>query len=539
MNLTLDAYDLKHCGKMMMALNKQRESKEHSDFTIMVDGKEILTHRNVLSAGSDYFRAMLSHENVESSSGVVVMKHVQYSNLKTCIDYIYTGHVPTANREQLMHTAHMLQLQDLCDKIAISFEKELSPQSFYSTKMIANTFNCASLVESCNKYASRNFQAIVCEDDFKHLNEAYVSFLIGSKSINATEAVKCKALIIWTNFDLKTRASTFEELFGNLDLAKISKKYQKFLVEKEPLVFDSARYHEALQNILSAGSQVTAEDIDIRNAAKPINAIAVFDIKSKSIQTFNPKIETWIELEGIIEEFLGKDFTAVVLGNFTYVLVDDGTNYQLNFTDTKATWVRLADRRLTKRRVAAVAFEGSIYAFDDSGSNSKAVEKFDVTWSHVTDKPVDGCLASIAAAGGFIYCIGGFSGGCISHAMKFNPSDSTWTTLPSMPTARYGAAAVKLDGKIYVMGGCYHNYSNVVECFDTVAEIWTTVARLNNSRYYFKACVVEGKIFAVGGNNSKNTIEEYDPAVNSWKVVETMDGKDIVRLASIALNVPL
>nr|XP_039256653.1 kelch-like protein 8 [Styela clava] len=545
----LDAYDLKHCGKMMMALNEQRASKEYSDFAIMVGDEKIPAHRNVLSAGSDYFRAMLSHENVESSTGIVKMKQVQYSSVKICINYIYTGNFPTPGREgreQLMFTAHMLQLQGMCDEIAISLEEELTPESFYSTKMIANTFNCTGLVESCNKYALRNFQLIAAEDDFKHLDKDYVSFLLESKEVNASEAVKCKAVIIWTNFDAEARASTFEELFGNLDLTKISRKYQKFLLEKEPLVFNSNRCLRAFLKTFTGGSQVVAEDIDIKDAGittsqlQPNNVIAVFDKNSKAIQAFNPKMKTWTKLQAISDEFVGKGFTVAVLGYFIYVLVIDGTNYQLNYIETNATWVRLADRKETKKRVAAVAFKGSIYAFDSSGSNSKTVEKFDSsdgTWSHVTDKPVEGFDTSVVAAGGFIYCIGGYKDGRISNAIKFKPSDSTWTTLPSMPTARDCAAAVKLDGKIYVMGGQSNDYLNIVECFDTVSETWTTVARLNNPRGYFKACVVEGKIFAVGGLNSKNTIEEYDPAVNSWKVVETMGGKDIQGLASIALNV--
>ncbi|XP_077975361.1 kelch-like protein 24a isoform X2 [Styela clava] len=543
MNLTLDAYDLKHCGKMMMALNKQRESKGHSDFAIMVGDETIPAHRNVLSAGSDYFRAMLSHENVESSTGIVAMKQVQYSSVKTCINYIYTGNFPTPGceeREQLMFTAHMLQLQGMCDKIAVSLEEELSPESFYSTKMIANTFNCTGLVESCNKYALENFQAIAAEDYFKHLDKDYVSALVGSKEVNASEAVKCKALIIWTNFDSETRASTFGELFENLDLTKISRKYQKFLVEKEPLVFDSARCLRALLKIFTGESHVVAEDIDIKDV-KRTTVIAVFDKNSKAIQAFNPKIKTWTKLQGISDKFVDKHFTAIVLGNIIYVIVFDGTNYQLNYTDNNATWVRLTDRGTAKNRVDAVVFEGSIYAFDDSGKTSKTVEKFDPsdgTWSQVTCKHVEGYCTSIVDAGGFIYCIGGYNGEHMSNAIKFNPSDSTWTTLTSMPTARNGAAAVELYGKIYVMGGYNNGWLNVVECFDTVAEIWTTVARLSNSRYSFKACVVGGNIFTLGGNNSKNTIEEYDPAVDSWKVVETMDGKDIQTRASIALNVP-
>nr|XP_039255395.1 kelch-like protein 12 [Styela clava] len=371
----------------------------------------------------------------------------------------------------------------MCDKIAVSLEEELSPESFYSTKMIANTFNCTGLVESCNKYALENFQAIAAEDYSKHLDKDYVSALVGSKEVN-------------------------------------------------PLVFDSARCLKALLKIFTGESHVVAEDIDIKDVKR-----------TTAIQAFNPKIKTWTKLQGISDKFVDKHFTAIVLGNIIYVIVFDGTNYQLNYTDNNATWVRLTDRGTAKNRVDAVVFEGSIYAFDDSGKTSKTVEKFDPsdgTWSQVTCKHVEGYCTSIVDAGGFIYCIGGYNGEHMSNAIKFNPSDSTWTTLTSMPTARNGAAAVELYGKIYVMGGYNNGWLNVVECFDTVAEIWTTVARLSNSRYSFKACVVGGNIFTLGGcrNNSKNTIEEYDPAVDSWKVVETMDGKDIQTRASIALNVP-
>ncbi|XP_077975733.1 uncharacterized protein LOC120333324 isoform X2 [Styela clava] len=496
MNLTLNAYDLKHCGKMMMALNKQRESKEHCDFAIMVGDRKIPAHRNVLSAGSYYFRAMLSHENIESRNGIVAMQQVQYSSVKTCIDYIYTGNLLThygEDCEQLLYTASMMQIKGLCDKIAISLLRKLSPESFYSTKMIANTFNCAGLVESCNKYALRNFQSIAAEENFKRLDEDFVSFLLGSKAIN-------------------------------------------------PLVFDSARYHAALMNIPTDGSRIVAEDIDIKHAAKPINAIAVFDIKSRSIHAFHPKTKTWTKLQKISADFVDENFTAVVLGNTIYVLVFDGTNYQLNYTETNATWIRLADRRMTKKRVAAVAFEGSIYAFDDSGNNSKAVGKFDPsdgTWSHVTEKPLEGWFTSVVAAGCFIYCFGGYNNGYLSNAMKFNPSDSKWTILPPMTYARNRAAVVELDGKIYVMSGYANICYNILECFDMASETWTTVPCLNNSFGYFKACVVEGKIFSVERNKPKSTIEEFDPTGNSWVVAGTLGMKDIKKEASITLNVPL
>nr|XP_039250406.1 kelch-like protein 12 [Styela clava] len=417
--------------------------------------------------------------------------------------------------------------------------------------MIASTFNCIDLVESCNKYALKNFQSIAVRDYFKHFEKDFVSFLVGSKETKAGENIKCKALIIWTSYDIENRKSCFEEMFNKLDLGRITLSYQRHLIENEVLVFETNSCLRAIAILPFNRNNIKAKDVTLQDLSNqklffsefPVdNAIAVFDKNSKAIQAFDPELKSWTKIQDIDDEFVGKEFTALVLDSIIYVLVFDGTNYQLDYTDTYASWIRLADRKMTKSRVAAVTFEGSIYAFDDSGKNSKTVEKFDPsdgTWSHVTDKPVEGYFTSIVAAGSFIYCIGGFNGKNLINTMKFNPSDSTWTTLPSMPTARNGAAAVKLDWKIYVMGGYNSGYLNIVEFFDTVTETWTTVACLNNSRYYFKTCVVERKIFAVGGNNSNNTIEEYDPAVNSWKVVDSMDGKNIRKWASIALNVPL
>nr|XP_039269559.1 kelch-like protein 20 [Styela clava] len=545
MELTTDGYDKDHCAEIMKKLNEMRKSKEHCDIAIKVGNEEILAHRNILSAGSDYFRAMLFHENVESRSGVVQMKQTEFSSVRICIDFIYTGHLSIPdykNCKQLMHTAHIMQLQKVCENVATYLRKKINIESFYSAKIIADMFNCTKLLECCEKFALKNFQHLAMKDDFKHLEKEFVSLLIGSRNTKASEDIKCKALIIWTNFERGTRTSTFEALFEKLNLTKIASKYQSYLIQKEPSVFNSDLCTSALTQANDL-TNVEPEDVDIATSkfVTNENVIAVFSKTTCSIHVFNPFLKTWTEMQKIDKEFVAKYFTAAVLNDIIYVFGNYGNNYKLDYTDINATWVRLDDRKSAKKRAIGVAFGNYIYAFADHGWYSNAVEKYDPydeTWSDVTHKPVEGFGSSIVSLGSFIYCIGGVNNtGHMSNNLRFNPSDLTWEELPSMPTARKFSSAAGLEEKIYAMGGTQSFHLNIVECFDTVAETWTTVASLNNARAKFTSCVVGDKLFVVGGELSNNTIEELDPESNTWNVVDKMSGKFIQANASVPLYI--
>ncbi|XP_077968316.1 kelch-like protein 2 [Styela clava] len=101
---------------------------------IKAGSEEIPVHKNIVSASSDYFKAMLSHENVGTKSGVVEIKEFDGVCVKKCVDFIYTGdaYVAKEKRETLMDVAHMMQLQRICDSIAIFLEDDLDPRSFFS-----------------------------------------------------------------------------------------------------------------------------------------------------------------------------------------------------------------------------------------------------------------------------------------------------------------------------------------------------------------------------------------------------------------------
>src|SRR4051795_13026756 len=101
-----------------------------------------------------------------------------------------------------------------------------------------------------------------------------------------------------------------------------------------------------------------------------------------------------------------------------------------------------------------------------------------------------------------------------------------------MPTARNGLGlAAASYGQLYAVGGSNSGGSNfssalaTVEEYDPAANSWATRAPMPTARNGLGlAAASYGQLYAVGGSNSgcSNSsialapVEEYDPAANSW-----------------------
>ena len=88
-----------------------------------------------------------------------------------------------------------------------------------------------------------------------------------------------------------------------------------------------------------------------------------------------------------------------------------------------------------------------------------------------------------------------------------------------MPTGREGSAAGVVNNKIYAIGGTTGpSPFTTVEEYDPATNTWTTKASMPTGRYYLVVGVVGSKIYAIGGYSGGylTTVEEYDPATNTW-----------------------
>ena len=113
-------------------------------------------------------------------------------------------------------------------------------------------------------------------------------------------------------------------------------------------------------------------------------------------------------------------------------------------------------------------------------------------------------------------------------------ANGIWTTRADMPTPRWEHYTCVVDGKIYVIGGAGPVYQalGTVEVYDPASDTWETKSPMPTARQGLSTSVVNGKIYAIGGAESSSasyantekfsTVEEYDPATDTWTIKSPM-----------------
>jgi N-acetylneuraminic acid mutarotase len=166
----------------------------------------------------------------------------------------------------------------------------------------------------------------------------------------------------------------------------------------------------------------------------------------------------------------------------------------------------------------------------------------DGLWTRKADMPTGRWELSTCVVDGKIYAIGG--AGPVYQALRtveeYDPATNTWTTKSEMPTARQGLSTNVVNGKIYAIGGgvgSSSSYSSVetfstVEEYDPATDTWTTKSDMPTARGFHSANVLDGKIYVIGGSSAAPyggtailAVEVYDPATDTWTQKGNIPGR--------------
>ena len=84
-----------------------------ADVVIAVDGKTINAHRIVLSAGSDYFRRVLTSIKLLNHTPVLFINDIAYDDMETILEFIYRGQIVVTRDkvESLRQAAYKLRIK--------------------------------------------------------------------------------------------------------------------------------------------------------------------------------------------------------------------------------------------------------------------------------------------------------------------------------------------------------------------------------------------------------------------------------------------
>jgi N-acetylneuraminic acid mutarotase len=220
-------------------------------------------------------------------------------------------------------------------------------------------------------------------------------------------------------------------------------------------------------------------------------------------------------------------------------------------------WVKLAPFPEPAEELLGASAGGKLYVFCGLAPGWKPqgmVYEYDPAtdkWAKKNPMPLASHHVSFTEYNGKIYAFGGFvpptSGPPawvpIDNAWEYDPRADTWKALAPLPTKRGSPVAVTVGNKMYVIGGATvppntsepsvlptrpHITVGTVEEYDPATNTWRERRSMPTPRNHATAGVVNGKVYVIGGrvagafigvSTNVDVVEEYDPASDTWGAV--------------------
>ena len=182
--------------------------------------------------------------------------------------------------------------------------------------------------------------------------------------------------------------------------------------------------------------------------------------------------------------------------------------------------------------------KGLVYEYDPATDHWTKKNPMALPSHHVAFTEYRG---KIYAFGGFVYPTSGPAAWVpINNAWEYDPAADTWKMLAPMPSKRGSPVAAVVGDKIYVIGGVglmpgstdtAINFNTpqlvvgTVEEYDPAANTWRERSPMPTPRNHAAIGAVNGKIYVIGGRvgaafiglaTDVSVVEEYDPATDKW-----------------------
>ncbi len=196
----------------------------------------------------------------------------------------------------------------------------------------------------------------------------------------------------------------------------------------------------------------------------------------------------------------------------------------------KGVWETRPSLAIPRQEVAAAVLDGRVYVAGGLGRDTSAlssVERFDPStnrWTRVADLPVTLHHFGLAALGGKLYAIGGYTRSFSTHSaavFSYDPSNDRWSTVAPLPRRRGSPVATTIGNRIYVVGGVVPGAGVVgdLTAYDPTTDRWTTLASMPTPREHLAAAAVGGELWVAGGRAGANfaMLESYDPTLDRWR----------------------
>ncbi|KAI8487135.1 PREDICTED: kelch-like protein 24 [Branchiostoma belcheri] len=496
-------------GEFFQRLQQLRSAGYLVDVTLCAEGQEIPCHRLILSACSDYFRAMFSGDHCEKNKDKIDIGGVSAEALQLLVDFAYTAkfNITSDNVHQQFIAANMLQVKPVEDACERFLSNNLSPDMCWATWTLADMVSCMKLSAVARRYALKNFEEVCRTEDFLELPIDSLKTYISDKDLHAKKAEQVlDAVILWIWHDLKKRIKQLWELLGCVCLSSVDRKYLKNIVETgkmfagvpgiNELINDQTRDSRPRriqqEGLLILGGMTTGS---YHPPAVNCNMFEL-DLHFDRVNT-TPLPQCLQNSKGSAANVLGND--VIVTGGETSMSQAWRYNPALN------SWTRMGSLKKGRADHGITVLNGKVYVV--GGENRSWLSSVEVynektnKWAKVA--PLKQAVSSfgIATCCGEIYVFGGRTGFGFSrtgNVQFYNPTRKEWAFAQPLPKPLTHVRACTVNSKIYLAGGQLDS----VLCYTPEDDLYEKMADSLCPWFHCSATVSGSEIYITGGRET-------------------------------------
>ena len=228
----------------------------------------------------------------------------------------------------------------------------------------------------------------------------------------------------------------------------------------------------------------------------------------------------WVALGLLLVTFL------VTLGSNMLFPADDPDSESFASLDIAERWQELAPMPEPRAGMAAVAYDGNIYAIAGEGPEGVSGSVFryltaEDRWETLSDKPTPVTDVEGVVIGEKVYIPGGTTAGGQSTTVLeiYDPRRDTWETGAPLPTPVSAYALVDFEGKLYLFGGWDGEKAlDMVWIYEPGGDNWQAGAQLAGHRYDAQAVALTDRIVVLGGRDEGGALK------SAWSYFPSRDG---------------
>uniref|UniRef100_A0A0B6ZZR2 BTB/POZ domain-containing protein 9 n=1 Tax=Arion vulgaris TaxID=1028688 RepID=A0A0B6ZZR2_9EUPU len=193
-----------HVASLSESFAELVETGDYADITLVVDGSFFRSHKVILAARSDFFRALLYGGMKESQPGTteIELQDTPSVAFSALLKYIYTGRmnlieILEENLLDILSLSHRFGFVELESSISDYLKAILSIHNVCHIFDLANIYSLTSLCNVCKDYMDRHAQEVLSNESFLSLSQTSVQDLISRDSFCAPEIDIFKAVSKW------------------------------------------------------------------------------------------------------------------------------------------------------------------------------------------------------------------------------------------------------------------------------------------------------------------------------------------------------